>query len=435
MGTATRLRPGKTRLLEREISRSGKSHVVDRAAGVIKGVKVLGRRSENGREYTPECLNKAVRMYEGVSVRINHPDDPDEMRASEDVFGQLRNVRLADDGMYADLHYLKSHPMARRVCEAAERMPRLFGLSHNAQGDGDENARGVFVVREIVEVRSVDVVADPATTRGLFEGRRPVKRVSIAKFMRRAGRFLESARRKKLKEFLLEAEGDALDPSAEMDAVAMPAEPGPGDAESALDGAFKAAIKAVVDDDSLDMAAKLARMKELMKAHESVLAPEAEVAAETEEVAEGEEEDDEDKKELMEEDDEEEGDEEEEEFMEAKEECKEGCDGDGKKDKAMTEAKELASLRDKVRLYESRDRASRLCDTFKVKADAVLMESLLACKDETQMRRLLKREADLGRTNRTKPAGKGRSVTEGRETVPADDGTVDGFVRSLTAAV
>jgi hypothetical protein len=58
--------------------------------------------------------------------------------------------------------------MAARICEAAERMPDAFGLSHNAQGEGDEKD-GIFVVSKIVEVRHVDVVADPATTKSLSE--------------------------------------------------------------------------------------------------------------------------------------------------------------------------------------------------------------------------------------------------------------------------
>lgn len=47
-------------------------------------------------------------------------------------------------------------------------MPDAFGLSHNAQGEGDEKD-GIFVVSKIVEVRHVDVVADPATTKSLSE--------------------------------------------------------------------------------------------------------------------------------------------------------------------------------------------------------------------------------------------------------------------------
>ena len=78
---------------------------------------------------------------------------------------------MEGEGLYGDLVYLKTHPMAERICEAAERMPDAFGMSHNAQGEGEENKDGVFVVSKIVEVRHVDLVADPATTKSLSEAR------------------------------------------------------------------------------------------------------------------------------------------------------------------------------------------------------------------------------------------------------------------------
>jgi hypothetical protein len=52
-------------------------------------------------------------------------------------------------------------------------MPESYGLSHNAHGEGEENADGIFVVRKILDVRHVDLVADPATTRGLAEAYKP----------------------------------------------------------------------------------------------------------------------------------------------------------------------------------------------------------------------------------------------------------------------
>src|SRR5205823_5411501 len=47
---------------------------VDRDAGVIRGVKVLGRTSRNGREYSDRALAEAARFYEGIGVNLNHPD-------------------------------------------------------------------------------------------------------------------------------------------------------------------------------------------------------------------------------------------------------------------------------------------------------------------------------------------------------------------------
>lgn len=165
----------KTRKLFKLIEQTQSTNAlsVDRAAGVIHNVKVLGLISENGRRYLPEAVQKAAGLYEGIRVNINHPEGkPTDQRSAYDRFGKLENIRWVEgEGLYGDLVYLKSHPMAERICEAAERMPDVFGLSHNAGGDGKVDKDGTFVVNEIVEVRHVDLVADPATTKSLQESR------------------------------------------------------------------------------------------------------------------------------------------------------------------------------------------------------------------------------------------------------------------------
>lgn len=152
-----------------EISRIG-SNRVDREAGIIRGVKILGSESKNGRTYTAKAMEQAARHYQGREVNINHPDrkSASAERRIEDGFGWLESIEIKPDGVYGDLHYLKEHPVASLVAEAAERNPNRFGLSHNAEGtvsrDGDRN-----VVESIESVRSVDLVQSPATNRGLFE--------------------------------------------------------------------------------------------------------------------------------------------------------------------------------------------------------------------------------------------------------------------------
>jgi hypothetical protein len=152
-----------------ESSGSSNRMVVDRENGIIRGVKVLGLISDNGRQYLPSAVKAAQKMYEGVKVNIDHPAHADDSRSATDRFGKLINIHFVEgEGLYGDLEFLTTHPMAARICEAAERMPDAFGLSHNAQGEGDEKD-GIFVVSKIVEVRHVDVVADPATTKSLSE--------------------------------------------------------------------------------------------------------------------------------------------------------------------------------------------------------------------------------------------------------------------------
>lgn len=144
---------------------------VDREAGVIRDVKVLGYASANGRRYAPEAVRRAIGLYEGIRVNVDHPPAarPEAERPLAARFGVLKNVAVGEEGLFGDLHYLRSHPLAELALEAAERLPEALGLSHNAEGRVASEA-GQPVVEEIVRVRSVDLVADPATTRSLFEG-------------------------------------------------------------------------------------------------------------------------------------------------------------------------------------------------------------------------------------------------------------------------
>ena len=107
--------------------------------GVIEGVRILGRESKNGRTYSQKAMREAARFYDGCEVNIDHPGDKSRSsavmeRGLAEGFGELRNISIRDDGVYGDLHYLNSHPMAPQVVERAERFPSKVGLSHNAEG-------------------------------------------------------------------------------------------------------------------------------------------------------------------------------------------------------------------------------------------------------------------------------------------------------------
>lgn len=154
-----------------EISTIGPGRsAVDRENGVIKGVRILGRESKNGREYSDRALQEAAKKYEGVDVNVNHPDrkSPNSERRIEDGIGWLESVEVRKDGVYADLHYLKEHQSSGLLAEAAERRSNRFGLSHNAQGTV-KRVNGKNVVESIERVLSVDLVQNPATNAGLFE--------------------------------------------------------------------------------------------------------------------------------------------------------------------------------------------------------------------------------------------------------------------------
>jgi hypothetical protein len=143
---------------------------VDRTAGVIRGVKLLGLRSKNGRRYQDQALARAVSLYEGAKVNINHPKGhPLSPRDYQDRLGVISGVAFRpQQGLFGDLHFNPKHTLSEQLMWDAEHASQNVGLSHNVlartRREGDET-----VVEAITKVQSIDLVADPATTQGLFE--------------------------------------------------------------------------------------------------------------------------------------------------------------------------------------------------------------------------------------------------------------------------
>jgi hypothetical protein len=145
---------------------------VDRAGGLLRGVKLIGLDSQNGRRYRPEALAAAVGLYEGAKVNVNHPHNgPLAPRDYRDRLGVVRQVEFRPaEGLFGNLHFNPKHALAEQLAWDAENNPRNVGFSHNVLArlarEGD-----VTVVEAITHVQSVDLVADPAATQGLFEER------------------------------------------------------------------------------------------------------------------------------------------------------------------------------------------------------------------------------------------------------------------------
>ena len=143
---------------------------VDRPSGVIRGVKILGLESRNGRVYTPQALTGSLALYEGAKVNVNHPKGhPQAPRDYQDRIGVIRGVVFREnEGLFGDLHYNPAHALADQLAWDAEHAQENVGFSHNVQARTSQQGQRL-VVEAITRVQSVDLVADPATTRGLFE--------------------------------------------------------------------------------------------------------------------------------------------------------------------------------------------------------------------------------------------------------------------------
>jgi hypothetical protein len=162
-----------TERLQEYASNAGlKPTLIDREKGIIGGVKILGLISKNGRTYSEAAVAKAVPLYENARVNVNHSGK--DARDYRDRMGHLVNIRAAQDGLYADFQFNPKHALAEQLIWDAEHAPGDVGFSHVIDAKTRRD-KGNVVVEEIVHVASVDLVADPATTRGLFEQTEPTQ--------------------------------------------------------------------------------------------------------------------------------------------------------------------------------------------------------------------------------------------------------------------
>lgn len=163
-----------TSLLEFVSAQTGRSKI-DRVAGVIHDVKILGLYSRNHRRYPESTLINAAPLYENAKVNLNHPDgSAHDVRKYQDRFGLIKNVRVRQgEGLFGDFHFNPKHALAEQFLWDAENSPENVGFSHNVEAVV-ANKDGHQIIEKIAAVRSVDLVADPATTCGLFEQHTPI---------------------------------------------------------------------------------------------------------------------------------------------------------------------------------------------------------------------------------------------------------------------
>lgn len=243
---------------------------VDEAAGVIRGVKIIGHESKNGRTYPPETLRKALPLYEGAKVNVNHAAKG-QQRDYRDRIGNLRNVAMREGaGLFGDFHFNPKHPLAEQLIWDAKNAPQNVGFSHVAEGKVKVVA-GKNIVEEIQKVEGVDLVANAATVNSLFE------HVENDALQSLTG--LAESRDKQspgdlgavwLREMM--SQGFA-NPQMQVPAQGNPMlgqSPG-GAADAGIKQAIKAMVNAVLDDQSMDTKAAMGRIVEILKSQERIM--------------------------------------------------------------------------------------------------------------------------------------------------------------------
>lgn len=139
---------------------------------VVNNIAILGEKSKNGYRYLRDAMKRAVSLFEGVKVFINHPSSEElkvRRRDVRNLAGKLTNARFDESAVKIRGNFVGlPNDMGKLFVDIAETMPEVAGMSQNASGRfGKDN--GEKVCEEITEVFSVDLVASPATNAGVFE--------------------------------------------------------------------------------------------------------------------------------------------------------------------------------------------------------------------------------------------------------------------------
>jgi len=139
---------------------------------IVHNMAILGPVSKNGYLYPKETQAAARALFEGAKAYLNHPTSKEmgEARKVEDLIGEHKNIRTIGEKTYSDLHLLNTPKVRDYVLPLmGEGKTHLAGNSIVIRGSRKKGEDGVEYVDKILGVRSVDLVAEPATTKGLFE--------------------------------------------------------------------------------------------------------------------------------------------------------------------------------------------------------------------------------------------------------------------------
>ena len=128
---------------------------------------LVGPKSVNNRVYAPEVLRKAVEdgLYDGVPIFLDHEEKIQTLvgRVTKAYWDEDKNCIRGDIEIY-------DSPYSSIIDIIINVFGGEFGFSHVVEAEVDEDKEsGKEYVKHISKVKSVDLVTDPATTKGINE--------------------------------------------------------------------------------------------------------------------------------------------------------------------------------------------------------------------------------------------------------------------------
>lgn len=150
--------------------------------GIVRGVKLLGLRSKNRRNYNTKGVQTTAKtLLEGARVYIDHPAAPETPRSYRDSFGVIEGVEFRPGaGHFGNIKYNPDHSLSKQFVWDVKNNPTVLGMSINAKiKPGKSDSSGDTIVEGLELVRSVDIVTKPATADGIFESEESVEESEV----------------------------------------------------------------------------------------------------------------------------------------------------------------------------------------------------------------------------------------------------------------
>lgn len=135
---------------------------VDEDNRLVKNVALSGGASRNGYTYSESALQKAVQLYEGKPVFLDHARDrtrPQD-RSTRDLVGSVTHAKFNDGRIRGDIQILDTES-GQMFLKLLEMETPGVGMSHVVKARRSADGK---LVEQIADVISVDVVINPATT-------------------------------------------------------------------------------------------------------------------------------------------------------------------------------------------------------------------------------------------------------------------------------
>jgi hypothetical protein len=147
--------------------------IIDRTAGVIKGVCVIAEGQAKGHGLIVDAVTReqilslAKGFANGVKAKLRHKENGEHQNVITETCGTLKDFRMEGTKVLADFHVLKTLPIRETLFEMAETMPEQFGFSVVFSGQPEEKNGEKFA--RATELYSIDLADDPAACpTGLF---------------------------------------------------------------------------------------------------------------------------------------------------------------------------------------------------------------------------------------------------------------------------